>query len=102
MFDPSTGEVKELPLKAGGKPFGPPFLAPYTTSVDDKNRLVWTTDLNSGRIYRFDMTTERFTEFFMPQPYELRDLTVDRFSERPTVWLPAYRPPSRIVKVELF
>ena len=38
----------------------------------------------------------------MPVPYELRDLTVDRFANRPTVWLPAYRPQSKIVKVEVW
>ena len=102
MFEPRTGEVKEFPLMPGTKPFGSPFLAPYTASVDDKHRLVWTTDLNSGRIYRFDMNTEKFTEFFMPLPYELRDLKVDRFADRSTVWLPAYRPPAKIVRVEVW
>ncbi len=101
MFEPNTGEIKEFPLMLDTKPFGSPFVAPYTASVDDKNQWVWTTDLNSSRIYRFDMKTEKFTEFFMPLPYELRDLTVDRFAGRPTVWLPAYRPQSKIVRVEV-
>jgi hypothetical protein len=38
----------------------------------------------------------------MPLPYEIRDLTVDESASRPTVWFPAYRPPSKIVKVEMY
>jgi streptogramin lyase len=102
MLEPATGKIREFPLLPDTKPFGWPYLAPYTASVDDKNQLVWTTDLNSARIYRFDVKTETFTEYFMPVPYELRDLTVDRFANRPTVWLPAYRPQSKIVKVEVW
>jgi len=102
MIEPASGNIREFSLLPDTKPFGYPYLAPYTASVDDKNQLVWTTDLNSARIYRFDMKTERFTEYFMPVPFELRDLTVDRFADRPTVWLPAYRPQSKIVKVEVW
>jgi virginiamycin B lyase len=102
MLEPAIGKIREFPLLPDTKPFGWPYLAPYTASVDDKNQLVWTTDLNSARIYRFDVKTETFTEYFMPAPYELRDLTVDRFAGRPTVWLPAYRPQSKIVKVEVW
>ena len=81
--------------------FGPPFPAPYSTSVDDKNQLVWATDFNNSRIFQLDMKTEKTTEFFMPAPYEVRDLTVDRTANRPTVWIPAYRPPSKMVKVQV-
>ncbi len=92
---------KKISLLPDTKPFGAPYLAPYTVSVDDKNQFAWTTDLNSGRIFRVDMKTDKATEYFMPLPYELRDLKVDRFAARPTVWLPAYRPQSKIVKVEM-
>ena len=101
MFDANKGEVKEFPLIPGTKPFGPPFLAPYSVSVDNKNQLVWATDFNDSRIFRFDMRTEKTTEFFMPAPYEVRDLTVDRTADRPTLWIPAYRPPSKMVKVQV-
>ncbi len=101
MFDANKGEIKEFPLVPGSKPFGPPFPAPYSTSVDNKNQWVWTTDFNNSRIFRFDMRTEKTTEFFMPAPYEVRDLTVDRTADRPTVWIPAYRPPSKMVKVQV-
>ena len=101
-FDPSKGVVKEFPLIPDVKPFGPPFLAPYTASVDEKNQIVWTSDFNSGRIYRVDMKTGHPTEFFMPLPYEVRDLTVDKTATRPTLWIPAYRPPSKLVKMQVW
>ena len=34
-------------------------------------------------------------------PYKVRDLTVDESADRPTVWIPVYRPPSRMVKVHV-
>jgi len=48
------------------------------------------------------MKSAESTEFFMPAPYEVRDLTVDKTAGRPTLWIPAYRPPSRMVKVQLW
>jgi streptogramin lyase len=101
MFDPGTGKAREFALLPNVKPFSAPYLAPYSASVDNKHQFVWTTDLNSARIYKLDMKTEAMTEYYMPVPYELRDLTVDRFASRPTVWLPGYRPQSKIVKVEI-
>ena len=102
MFDANTGEVKEYDIVPDSKPFGPPFPAPYSAAVDEKNQFVWTSDFNSSRIYRFDMKTEKMTEYFMPLPYEVRDLTVDKTAERPTVWIPAYRPPSKMVKIQMY
>jgi len=102
MFDPNKGEVKEYSLIPDSKPFGPPFPAPYSAAVDDKNQFVWTSDFNSSRIYRFDMKTEKTTEYFTPLPYEVRDLTVDKTASRPTVWIPAYRPPSKMVKIQMY
>ena len=37
----------------------------------------------------------------MPAPYEVPDLQVDKTAERPTLWSPAYRPPSELVKVQM-
>jgi len=102
MIDPDKGELKEFPLVPDSKSFGPPIAAPYTASVDDKNQIVWANDFNSNRLFRFDMKTERTTEYFMPLPYEIRDLTVETNAERPTVWIPSYRPPSKLVKVQLY
>jgi streptogramin lyase len=102
VFDPNKGETKEFALVPDSKPFGPPFPAPYSAAVDDKNQFVWTSDFNSSRIYRFDMKTEKTTEYFTPLPYEVRDLTVDKTASRPTVWIPAYRPPSKMVKIQMY
>jgi streptogramin lyase len=101
MFDPASGQIKEFPLVPGAKAYGPPYLAPYTTTVDDKNQLVWATDFNSNRIFKFDMKTEKSTEFFMPGNYEVRDLTAEPSAPRPTLWIPSYRPPSKLVKVQV-
>jgi streptogramin lyase len=100
-FDPETHDVKEYPVIPGNKPFTPPFTSPYSVAVDDKNQIVWTNDFNSGRIYRLDMKTGQPTELLMPAPYEVRDLTVDETADRPTAWIPVYRPPSRMVKVQV-
>jgi len=101
MFDPNSGESKEFTVVPGSTPFGAPYAAPYSTSFDNRNQWVWTNDFNSNRIFRIDATTGQTTEFFMPGPYEVRDLTVEEGAERPTVWLPVYRPPAKIVKVQV-
>ncbi len=101
MFDANSGETKEYTVVPGSTPFGAPYAAPYSTSFDNKNQWVWTNDFNSNRIYRIDTTSGKSTEFFMPGPYEVRDLTVEEGAERPTVWLPVYRPPAKIVKVQV-
>jgi virginiamycin B lyase len=101
MFDPDTHDIKEYPIIPGNKAYTPPFASPYSLSVDDKNQVVWTNDFNTGRIYRLDIKTGEPTEYLMPAPYEVRDLTVDESAERPTVWIPVYRPPSRMVKVQV-
>ncbi len=102
VFDPNKpAAVKEYPLIPGNEAYTPPFPSPYTVAVDDKNQIVWTTDFNSSRIYRIDMKTAESTEFFMPSPYEVRDLTVEKTASRPTLWIPAYRPASRMVKVQV-
>ena len=101
MFDPDTHDIKEYPIIPGNKAYTPPFASPYSLSVDDKNQIVWTNDFNTGRIYRVDIKTGESTEYLMPAPYEVRDLTVDESAGRPTVWIPVYRPPSRMVKVQV-
>jgi streptogramin lyase len=101
MFDPDTREVKEFPLIPGHAPYTPPFPSPYSLAVDDKHQAVWTNDFNSSRIYRLDARTGVSTEYVMPEPYEIRDLTVDEHAARPTVWIPVYRPPAKMVKVEV-
>ncbi|MGH9784476.1 MAG: carboxypeptidase regulatory-like domain-containing protein [Terriglobia bacterium] len=100
-FNPNTGEVREFPLFPDHKAYTAPFPSPYTASVDDKNQIVWANDFNSGRIFSIDMKTGQSTEHFMPRPYELRDLATDESAERPTVWIPSYRPPSMVVRVQL-
>ena len=101
MFDPDKKLLKEYPLTNGGKPYTAPYAEPYSLSVDDKNQIVWTNDFSASRLYRIDMNTGQSTEYMTPSNYELRDLKVDTAATRPTVWLPSYRPPSKLVKVEM-
>jgi hypothetical protein len=100
-FNPNTGEVREFPLIPDQKAYTAPYPAPYSASVDDKHQLVWANDFNSRRIFSIDMRTGNPTEYFMPYPYEMRDLATDESAERPTVWIPSYRPPSQVVRVQL-
>jgi streptogramin lyase len=102
VFDPNKGEIKEYALGPQVNPFGAPYTACYSASPDDKNHIVWTMDTNSGRIYKVDIDTRQSTEYFMPGFYELRDITADKTAERPTVWLPVYRAPAKMVKVQVW
>jgi streptogramin lyase len=101
MFDPDRKILKEYPLVNGTKPYTAPFAEPYSASADDKNQIVWTHDFSSGRLYRIDMNTGHSTEYLTPSNYEVRDLKVDTAASRPTVWVPAYRPPSKLVKIQV-
>jgi hypothetical protein len=47
------------------------------------------------------MNSGNSTEYMTPTNYEIRHLKVDTAAERPTVWVPAYRPPSKMVKIEV-
>ncbi len=101
MFDPDKKVIKEYPLINGTKPYTAPYAEPYSASADDKNQIVWTHDFSSSRLYRIDMNTGQSTEFMTPSNYEVRDLKVDTAAARPTVWVPAYRPPSKLVKIQV-
>ncbi len=104
MFDGKTDVIKEWPITGpNAAPFAAPFVAPYMVAFDDKNNVAWTTDFNNNRLYRFDVKTETFTEFMMPEPHvEIRHLVVDSSTEPPTLWFPDYRPPGKIVKLQAF
>jgi streptogramin lyase len=101
MFDPDKKVIKEYPLINGAKPYTAPYAEPYSASVDDKNQIVWTNDFTSSRLYRIDMNTGHSTEYMTPTNYEMRHFKVDTAAARPTVWIPAYRPPSKVVKIEV-
>jgi streptogramin lyase len=101
MFDPDKKVLKEYPLITGTKPYTAPYAEPYSASADSKNQIVWTNDFSSSRLYRIDMNSGQSTEYMTPSNYEMRDLKVETGAERPTVWIPAYRPPSKLVKIQI-
>src|SRR5436305_8503825 len=99
MFDPDKKILKEYPLVPGSKPYGAPWAEPYSASTDSKNHIVWTHDFSANRVYRIDMDSGQSTEFMTPTNYEVRYLKVETAAERPTVWIPNYRPPSMLAKI---
>ena len=101
MFDPDHEQLKEFPLIEGTKPYTAPYAEPYSASVDDKNHVVWTNDFSSSRIYKIDTVTGKSIEYMTPSNYEIRDFKVEVGAAHPTVWIPAYRPPSKLVKVQV-
>jgi streptogramin lyase len=101
MFDPDKKLLKEYPLINGAKPYTAPYAEPYSASADDKNQVVWTNDFSSSRLYKIDMNTGKSIEYMTPSNYEIRDFKVEVNAPRPTVWIPAYRPPSKMVKVQV-
>jgi streptogramin lyase len=101
MFDPDKKTMREYPLINRSKPYTAPYAEPYSASADDKNQIVWTHDFSSNRLYRIDMNSGQSTEYMTPTNYEVRDLKVDTAAARPTVWVPAYRPPSKLVKIQV-
>lgn len=101
MFDPDEQILKEYPLIQGVKPYTAPYAEPYSASIDDKNHIVWTNDFSSSRIYKIDTITGKSVEYMTPDNYEIRDFKVETGAPRPTVWIPAYRPPSKLVKVQV-
>ena len=102
MLDPRTRELREYNLIPGYESYQAPFVSAYSVAVDDGNGIAWTNDFNSRRTFKIDIETGESVEYYMPLPYEVRDITVEDNAPRPTVWIPAYRPPSRMVKIELF
>jgi len=100
-FNPNSGDVREFPLLPDHKAYTAPYPSPYTASVDDKHQIVWANDFNSARIFSLDMRTGQSTEHLMPYPYEVRDMMTDESAARPTMWIPSYRPPAQIVRVQL-
>jgi streptogramin lyase len=101
MVDADKKVLKEYPLVNGTKAYTAPYAEPYSTSVDDKNQVVWTNDFSSSRLYRIDINSGKSTEYMTPSNYEVRDLKVDKNAPRPTVWVPAYRPPSKLAKIQV-
>jgi streptogramin lyase len=101
MFDPDKKLLKEYPLVPGTKPYTAPYAEPYSASADDKHQIVWTHDFSSDRLYKIDMNTGASTEYMTPSNYEVRNLKVEAAADRPTVWVPAYRPPSKLVKIQV-
>ena len=95
MLDPETETIREWKISDD------PYAAPYDVAVDNYNKTVWTNDFNNNRVFRFDMQTEKVTEFLLPEAdVEIRHLYVDGSTTPATLWIPDYSPPGKILKLQ--
>ncbi len=59
----------------------------FYEAMPDKNGEVWAGGMQSGRFWRFDPTTERWTGYMMPEPYAHdRRTWIDNSTDPVTVW----------------
>ena len=78
-FDTTEKRIHEYPLPT-------PYASTYTTQVD-KNGEVWGGEMHSGRYFRFNPKTERWTEYVLPEPYGIdRESWIDNSTDPVTVW----------------
>ena len=95
LFDPKTETIREWKLSDN------PYTSPYIVAVDNKSHVVWATDFNSNLIYRFDIKTQKFTKFLLPEPdIEIRHLYMDESTTPGTLWIPDYSPPGKILRLQ--
>jgi len=94
MFDPKTEKIREWKIPD-------PYAAPYMAAVDDKNGKVWVSDFNSDFIFLFDIKTEQFTTYLLPEKdVRIRWMMADPTSTPSTVWIPNFTPPGTIIKLQ--
>ena len=78
-FNMAEKRIHEYPLPT-------PYASMYTAQAD-KNGDVWGGEMHSGRYFRFDPKTERFTEYVLPEPYGIdRESWIDNSTDPVTVW----------------
>ncbi len=78
-FNMAEKRIHEFPLPT-------PYASMYTAQAD-KNGDVWGGEMHSGRYFRFNPKTERFTEYVLPEPYGIdRESWIDNSTNPVTVW----------------
>ena len=59
----------------------------FYEAMPDKNGEVWAGGMQSGRFWRYDPRTERWTGYMMPEPYAHdRRTWIDNSTDPVTVW----------------
>lgn len=92
-IDVRDNSIKEYPLPI-------PYSNPYAVIVD-KNHNVWINMINSDRVARFDPSTEKFTEYFLPtRGTEIRHIGIDNRPTVPEIWI-CYDRPGKIARLQL-
>jgi streptogramin lyase len=79
VFDTKTEQFKEwtVPTK---------FFAPYD-AVRDKSGKVWTAGMNADRVLRLDPENGKFVEYPLPHYTNVRRVSVDNSTPKPTFWI---------------
>ena len=92
-IDIRDNSYKEYPLPV-------PFSMPYAANVD-KLHNVWINMISTDRVAKFDPSTEKFTEYFLPtRGTEIRHIGVDNRPSVPEIWI-CYDRPSKIARLQL-
>jgi virginiamycin B lyase len=92
MFDTRTEKFQEWPLPIK-------YTTPYSSSIPDKNGRVYVSSNMTERVSRVDTKTGEVVEYPMPGNFDSKKVTIDRSTDRPTVWMANTRA-ARIVRVE--
>jgi len=90
-IDTKTLRVREYPMT--------PYTMPYSTAVD-RNGVVYISTINQDAIVKFNPTTERFTEYYLPtRGTEIRLVQVDNTTDPPTVWA-SYNRSNKVARLQ--
>jgi hypothetical protein len=59
-------------------------------------------DFDSDFIYLFDIATEKFTTYLLPEKdVRIRFMFVDGSANPSTLWIPNFTPPGQVIKLQV-
>jgi streptogramin lyase len=79
MVDPKTKEVKQYAIPT-------PWVLPYDAQYDDKS-YVWTAGMLTDLAVRMNAKTGEFTEYLLPQEFNVRKVQVDNTTPISSLWV---------------
>jgi streptogramin lyase len=92
MFDTKTERTREWAIPT-------PWANPYD-AISDKDGYAWTGGMSNDRVVRLNAKTEEFVEYLLPRTTNIRRVTVDNTTNRPTFWI-GNNHGAALIKVEL-
>ena len=69
-------------------------------AISDKDGYAWTGGMSNDRVVRLNAKTEEFVEYLLPRTTNIRRVTVDNTTNRPTFWI-GNNHGAALIKVEL-